>query len=102
MMDKKSTIFMATNVHGEGSGEPPQIISGGKKYCGYFENSYGEQALFVFDYETRIGTLWMGDAGWEEPHEVIDGDVPDLELSAEEKEWLQACWTASQVRNRYG
>lgn len=26
---------------------------------------FGEQCVFVYDYEIDEGTLWMGDAGWE-------------------------------------
>lgn len=37
----------------------------------------------------------MGDYGWEKPVDVVDGDAPELILSAEERMWLQACWNAA-------
>jgi len=37
----------------------------------------------------------MGDAGWDEPYRVIDGEAPELVLSLEEAVWLQICWYAA-------
>jgi hypothetical protein len=90
------TIFQVTNKHSSSSSNPPLIDANTEgKYHGYFENAYGEQAIFIYDRETQIGTLWLGDAGWESPHKVIDGLAPDLMLSQEEEMWLQACWNAA-------
>ena len=61
----------------------------------YFENRYGEQAIFVYDHTTRMGVLYLGDAGWEEPRRVVDGSVPGLILNAPEQAWLAACWKAA-------
>ncbi len=89
-------IFQVPNKHSPNSGKPPQIDgSNPHRYFGYFENEHGEQALFVYDYTARTGTLWVGDAGWEKSYTVIDGDVPELILAASEKLWLRACWTAA-------
>lgn len=65
------------------------------QYIGYFENPYGEQAVFVFDRTTRTATLYLGDAGWETGRAVIDGVVPDLVLGEVELLWLRACWQAA-------
>ena len=65
------------------------------RYVGYFENPFGEQAVFVFDRGTRTATLYLGDAGWETGHAVIDGVVPDLVLGEAELLWLRACWQAA-------
>ena len=90
-------LFQVTNHHGEACGVPPQIdeqtFSG--VYRGYFENQNGEQAVFLYDYEQERGTLSMGDAGWEHPHDVVDGKVPGLMLNHPEQLWLSACWEAS-------
>jgi hypothetical protein len=89
-------IFVARNNHGIGSGEPPRIDASTKgTYCGYFQNEHGEQALFVYNYDTKKGTLWLGDAGWDQPAEVIDGKAPQFILGKNELMWLQACWDAA-------
>lgn len=89
-------IFQVRNNHSAASGNPPQIDANAKgRYQGYFENEHGEQAIFVYDRETKTGTLWMGDAGWETPYKVIDGLAPALILSQDEEMWLQACWNAA-------
>lgn len=92
---------------------------------GYFENAHGEQLIFVYDHATQRGTLWCGDAGWEQPYPVVDGrvqpaqpDAPDgrisstaastirsaesltLVLSEAEQTWLRACWAAATAFER--
>lgn len=93
MSDEQVYVFRARNKHAAAMGRPPEIDANTpKRYHGYFENEFGEQAIFVYDYEQRIGTLWMGDAGWEKAYTVIDGDAPDLELGMNETVWLKVCW----------
>jgi hypothetical protein len=65
------------------------------QYVGYFENGYGEQAVFVFDRSARSGKLYLGDAGWQRSHVVIDGIAADLVLNEPELLWLRACWLAA-------
>jgi hypothetical protein len=90
------TIFQVKNKHKVSAGKPPQIDGNVKgKYHGYFENEHGEQAIFVYDRETKSGVVWLGDAGWEKPYKVIDGLAPELILSEQEGMWLQACWNAA-------
>ena len=56
-------IFLVKNKHAASVGKPPQIDRNTKgKYHGYFENEHGEQAIFVYDRETKSGILWFGDA----------------------------------------
>jgi hypothetical protein len=89
-------IFSVRNKHSVAAGEPPKVDANTKgKYHSYFENGYGEQAIFIYDRETQSGLLWHGDAGWEKPYKVIDGLAPELVLSEEEEMWLQACWNAA-------
>ena len=96
--DKQETspIFRVGNKHTDSTGEPPRVDGNVRgRYYGYFENEHGEQAIFVYDRETRAGVIWMGDAGWEQSYPVVDGLVPALILSEEEETWLQACWNAA-------
>jgi hypothetical protein len=63
----KQLLFQVTNHHVESCGTPPQIDEQTfpNVYRSYFENQYGEQTIFLYDYEQEHGTLYMGDAGWE-------------------------------------
>lgn len=89
-------IFSVTNHHSAACGEPPHVADGDlSRYRGYFENEYGEQAIFVYDRQTQQGTVWMGDAGWTAAHRVREGVAPDLDLTPAEKTWLRACWDAA-------
>jgi hypothetical protein len=95
----ETPIFSVTNHHAEDCGAPPHIDDRtSKRYRGYFETEDGEQAIFVYDFGTRTGTLQMGDAGWEVVHTVLEGDVPGLNLRPTERTWLAACWTAAVRR----
>jgi hypothetical protein len=90
-------LFLVTNHHGEACGVPPQIDEQTFPgvYRSYFENQNGEQAIFLYDYKQEHGTLYLGDAGWEHPYDVVDGKVLELILSHSEQAWLRACWEAS-------
>jgi hypothetical protein len=88
-------LFSVSNHHVSDAGHPPTVEGDAPNtYHGYFENRYGEQSLFVYERESGRCSLWCGDAGWGEPHPVIDGRVPGLVLAPEELAWLRACWTA--------
>jgi hypothetical protein len=92
----RQLLFWATNHHGASSGQPLHVdgdIPG--KYCGYFQNEHGEQAIFIYDHQSHTGTLWAGDYNWEKPVSVVKGDAPELVLSGAERLWLQACWNAA-------
>ena len=94
-------LVCVTNHHPPTCGSPPQIdASTGQHYVGYFENAYGEQAVFVYDHPTQQGTLYLGDAGWEQPHPVSDGVVQDVRLTPHEQRWLRACWEAATASRR--
>ena len=77
---RNQPLFQVTNHHGEACGRPPQIDEQAFPgvYRSYFENQNGEQAVFLYDYEQERGTLYLGDAGWEHPYDVVDEKVPDL------------------------
>lgn len=94
-------IFHVGNKHLQGSGKPPHIDGNiRKRYHGYFENEFGEQAIFVYDYEIGAGTLWMGDAGWEKSYTVVEGKVPELLMGQNETVWLSNCWHTAVVRSQ--
>ena len=98
MKDGKSpqVIFQAINNHGSSSGTPPyRTTDVPGHYFGYFENEHREQFVFVYDYNRKSGTLWMGDYGWANPIEVIDGNAPEVMLSIEEQAWLHTCWNTA-------
>src|SRR5437773_1680307 len=98
---KQEAIFWVTNHHGAQSGNPPHVDgTAPDRYCGYFQNEHGEQAIFIYDYKTRTGTLLMGDYDWEKPVSVIDGLALELNLSQAERLWLQACWNAATAFQR--
>ena len=89
-------VLQVRNHHTSEAGTPPRISDDDpNRYIGYFENPFGEQALFVFDGSARTATLYLGDAVWETGHAVIDGVVPNLVLGEAELLWLRACWQAA-------
>jgi len=89
-------LFAVSNHHTGSCGQPPEI-NGDRSNCyhGYFENALGEQLVFVYHRDTGKADLWCGDAGWEKPFAVANGQPEGLILSPEEQTWLQACWKAA-------
>ena len=53
--------------------------------------------MFIYDHDANKAVLCLGDAGWEAPHAVLDGAVPNLILAETERLWLRACWQAAAV-----
>ncbi len=99
--NERELIFTARNRHVPACGTPPQIDSNAPGfYNGYFQNAHGEQLLFQYDRETRTGTVWHGDAGWDNTHNVVDGAAPSLVLDEAEVLWLKACWLAATAFDR--
>jgi hypothetical protein len=89
-------VLEVRNHHASEAGTPPRIIDDDpNQYIGYFENRFGEQALFVFNRGTQKAILYFSDAGWETEHAVVDGVAPDLILGEAELQWLRACWLAA-------
>jgi hypothetical protein len=84
------------NGHDESCGAPPAITNKGneKYYYGYFENRFGEQWVFVYDFTRKVGELRGGDIGWDKVIEIRDAK-PDVILGKAEAAWLLACWTAA-------
>lgn len=86
----EGTVLTVPNCHYEVCGKPPDLKAG-RCYTAYFENHYGEQIVFQFDYKERKGTLWHGDCGWDESYKVMAGGTTVI-LSDEEREWLRLVW----------
>ena len=97
----EASLFHVRNHHSAESGTPPHIddLRPGQ-YLGYFENDYGEQAVFVYDRDSRQAILHLGDADWQTPHAVVDGAVSDLVLSETERLWVRTCWQAATATSK--
>ncbi len=64
MTEQEPLIFGATNHHPAGCGTPPSLAGlASAAYRGYFENRYGEQAIFIYDDVRRLGHALSG-GGW--------------------------------------
>ena len=97
----EAPLFQVRNHHSATSGQSPHIDDlRPNQYLGYFENEHREQVVFVYDRDSDQGILYLGDAGWETPHAVVNGAVPDLTLSETELRWLHACWQAATARHK--
>lgn len=103
MATHEGLVFQVGNHHVASCGEPPKIVADGKRYHSYFENTHGEQWVFIYDYETERGELRGGDAGWGNVHEVtFTGDDRvgamhvDIVLDKDERAWLLACGAVIQ------
>jgi hypothetical protein len=57
-------LFRVSNHHTDDCGQP-STVDGDEpgKYFGYFANPDGEQAVFIYDYQTHEAFVRMGDAG---------------------------------------
>lgn len=86
----EGTVLTIPNHHYDCCGKPPDL-SAKAGYTAYFENDYGEQIVFQYDYKTKKGTLWHGDYGWEEPVQVMAGGTTMI-MGEEEREWLRLVW----------
>ncbi len=82
--------------HAVACGDPPIITTDDPSvYVGYFQNVFGEQWIFTYDYRTENAELRGGDIGWNEAREVIEGVAPSLVLNRDEQDWLKACWRSA-------
>ncbi len=83
-------------------GLPPPFRREHNLYYGYFENRYGEQLVYIFDYTAGRGYLRGGDTGWDEVFVLPgEGSLPPDKLPAlgePERLWLTACVRAATLR----
>jgi hypothetical protein len=88
-------LFFVSNHHVESCGTPPKINGDTpNSYHSYFENEFGEQAIFIYDHEAAKGVLRMGDADWQGEYPVEDGFSP-VANNMNESFWLVVCWAAA-------
>jgi hypothetical protein len=79
------------NVHVPGCGTPPAVDAAGR-YVSYFENSYGEQFVFLGDRQKKTAVVYGGDIGWDNAIAVsVDEPCPDVILNDQERAWLLGC-----------
>jgi len=101
--DAEAPLFVVSNHHTKSAGWLPTVHGDGPgKYYGYFANEYGEQAIFIYDYETQQASVQMGDTGWSAIHRVIDGRAEGVNLSDAEVRWIHACWLAAKGTSKSG
>ncbi len=94
----KQLILAIYNNHAKHCGKPPKGTNRTPhKYYGYFENMFGEQWVFVYDYNRKKAVVCGGDAGWEK-YEVVDGVAKGLVMDPIELAWLSACWNATHYK----
>lgn len=63
---RDAPLFQVGNHHSANCGPPPHIHDvGANQYLGYFENQYGEQAVFIYDYAANkaVCSSWAMLAG---------------------------------------
>lgn len=93
------SLLEIANTHDESSGTAPSFMKRSKDefYCSYFESACGDQLIFIFNRQTRIGYFWSGGLGWDRRIEVSGNIIQDADLiiSREEFEWLRICWRAA-------
>jgi hypothetical protein len=98
----RSPVFTARNCHAATCGIPPHTEADPGRYCGYFENQFGEQWVFVYEPASDRATLRGGDAGWDRAYEVTLGAEDRLAgaptLSVLEEAWLRVCLMAARAR----
>lgn len=83
-------VLTVPNRHYECCGKPPEL-NAEDRYTAYFENDFGEQIVFQYDYRSKKGTLWHGDFGWNEPVPVMGGSTTMI-MNEGEREWLRLVW----------
>lgn len=92
-------LFTVSNHHTAACAQPPQMDGDERDaYHGYFSNEHGEQAIYVYDWETGEATVRMGDAGWDSVYRVVDGCIEGATVTEAEATWLRACWLATGAR----
>ena len=96
----ESPLFKVSNHHTDHCGPAPSVDGDeAGKYYGYFANQFGEQAVFVYDYQTNEASVWMGDTHWHNAHRVVDGRLEGVILNESEAAWIRACCLATAKRH---
>ena len=82
-------LFSVRNRHVAASGSPPRInADDANQYVGYFETHTESRRSTVYEpRDAQTAVVYLGDAGWDTAHAVVDGRVPDLVLNESERLW---------------
>ena len=56
--------------------------------------------MFVYERASSKAVVYLGDAGWQTPHAVVDGAVAELRLLETELLRLRACWQAATATHQ--
>lgn len=102
-------ICTIVNKHIEECGQPPQFDFDDFDYVSYFENTHGEQSIFLYDGDENEVIVYLADAGWENPQVLpgkwlIENNLPSMDADeglvpdSSETTWLKACKSAVQHR----
>ena len=74
----RAPLLTVSNHHGETCGEPPAVDGdAAETHVGYFENEYGEQAIYTYDAATGAATIRMGDGAGTPPSASRTGSRRD-------------------------
>ena len=90
----ESPVFKVSNHHTDNCGPAP-VVDGDEagKYYGYFANQFGEQSVFVYDYETDEASVRMGDIGWHDVHRVVEAvSGASSSTNRRPRGFTPACW----------
>ena len=89
-------LLRIRNKHILECGDPPIINNDDPNlYVGYFETRDREQWVFTYDLTTRDSKLQSGDCGWDQVFRIEHGDIDELILEPEVRQWLSACADAA-------
>jgi hypothetical protein len=87
-------ILIVGNKHAPGCGKTPEVDVTGS-YVSYYENSFGEQWVFVGNRSDGSIDLYGGDIGWDEPRRATAvKPYPCIMMGHSEQVWYVACLMA--------
>lgn len=79
-----------------GAGRLPGIMP---DYLGYYDSGY-RQLVFVYSLPLRSANIYISTHGWGQACATMrEAKLPaDLLVSADEAQWVYACWSAATLR----
>lgn len=92
------TLFSVNNHHHNSCGIHDVVNGDDGNYHSYFENSHGEQWLFIGNRQTNDMFVYGGDLVWHNEY-LVSTKGSNINLSEDETLWLFSCYIAF-TRNR--
>ena len=94
-------LFVVENRHtsAHGLAKSPTFHDNDPARCtSFFQDEFGEQAVFVYDHKERNSTLYLGIQQWQ-PIRLYHAVPSSLKHPLHESQalWLQACWRAARA-----